>query len=179
MARSSATTAAEPLQSSQMQRFRETAQAILRCATPANGAPSSQAASSECLPTMSKQQLGAPSLMNLDEARRAFADPDAARDYLVRWRWPDGVVCPECGRRDPYTLRSRALWRCQGAHAAKDFSITCATIFVGSKMTMTQMALCVWVWKSKARHTAASFSNEAGVNPRTAWRLLSLFRQSP
>ena len=44
----------------------------------------------------------------LQEAIVTFADPDNALWYMVSKRWPDGVVCPTCGRTDVNFLAEAA-----------------------------------------------------------------------
>ena len=35
---------------------------------------------------------------SLLQATRYFADPDVCVEFVAAMRWPNGVVCPHCGR---------------------------------------------------------------------------------
>src|SRR2546421_563509 len=35
--------------------------------------------------------------MNLSDLARNFSNEDDARDFLEKFRWPDGPICPHCG----------------------------------------------------------------------------------
>ena len=48
---------------------------------------------------------------NLANIAKHFSDPEAARGFFEKQRWPDGPVCPHCGPEAPTTAaecRTRA-----------------------------------------------------------------------
>jgi hypothetical protein len=45
----------------------------------------------------------------LQAAIKFFADPDNCIRYLAESRWPDGVVCPTCGRTDAAYVAKRRV----------------------------------------------------------------------
>ncbi len=50
----------------------------------------------------------------LQDAIGYFADPENALAYMIRLRWPDGIVhCPECGRTDVVFLKNQRKWQCK------------------------------------------------------------------
>ena len=53
----------------------------------------------------------------LMEAIKQFADPQAAFDFMVNFRWPGGVVCPycDCRQTDRSLLpgRHQHVWHCK------------------------------------------------------------------
>ena len=52
----------------------------------------------------------------LQQAIIHFADPDNCLNFMVRLRWPNGVVCPTCGRKDAAFLENQRKWQCKSVH---------------------------------------------------------------
>ena len=44
---------------------------------------------------------------SLAEFQKAFADEASCATFLFKRRWPDGFVCPACGRRRANALKTR------------------------------------------------------------------------
>jgi hypothetical protein len=42
--------------------------------------------------------------MNLFSLAKAFPDEDAALDYWIQTRWPNGVMCIQCGHGKVYRI---------------------------------------------------------------------------
>ena len=69
----------------------------------------------------------------LQDAIRYFADPDNVLGYMIRLRWPDGVVtCPTCGRTDPVFLKNQCKWQCKSVHPKRQFSAKVGTVMEDS-----------------------------------------------
>ncbi len=45
----------------------------------------------------------------LIEAIRHFSDLDVATEYVASIRWPEGFVCPACGKQAHSYLKTRRL----------------------------------------------------------------------
>ncbi|MGN7612240.1 transposase, partial [Magnetococcales bacterium HHB-1] len=43
------------------------------------------------------------------EFEERFADEKACWEYLLRLKWPDGFVCPQCGAKDDPWITKRHL----------------------------------------------------------------------
>jgi hypothetical protein len=62
-----------------------------------------------------------------------FSSPQNAIAYMVRLRWPDGVVkCPTCGSSAVTWMPTRSLWQCKARHPKHQFSVKVGTIFEDS-----------------------------------------------
>ena len=49
-------------------------------------------------------------MMTFEQFDRTFPTDDACKDYIVAKRWPDGVCCPRCNRKEKvYALKARKL----------------------------------------------------------------------
>ena len=106
--------------------------------------------------------------------------PDAARcaAFLYVRRWPDGFVCPACGKGRAVALKSRPrLFEC--LDCGRQTSLTAGTAMHRSKLPLT-----TWFW---AAHVTATHSNgmsarqledQLGVTYKTAWLLSQKLRRS-
>jgi transposase-like protein len=86
-----------------------------------------------------------------------FIDPDAARAYFERVRWPDGPRCPHC--------RSRNSTRCRGTRHRAGL-IKCRdclgsyTVTVGTNLHRTRVPLSSWL---AAIHLLLEHPRQLGV----------------
>jgi ribosomal protein L37AE/L43A len=57
-------------------------------------------------------------------------------DALVRWRWPEGFECPDCGGRAHRVVKrgSRTLYQCNACR--KQTSVKAGTVFAASKLPL-------------------------------------------
>ncbi len=76
---------------------------------------------------------------SLLEFQKAFATEDACAQHLQAMRWPKGFVCPRCGHREAWSIRSRQILDCKGCRAK--VSLTAGTIF-----HKTRTPLVKWYW---------------------------------
>ena len=82
----------------------------------------------------------------LQQAIVHFADPDNALAYMVRLRWPDGVVrCPKCSRTDVVFLKNQRKWQCKSVHAKRQFSAKVGTIFEDSPIALDKWLTAIWM----------------------------------
>lgn len=108
----------------------------------------------------------------LIEAIRYFSDPDVANRYFAKIRWPDGPVCPRCGRaKDHYYVKSRWLWQCKGCK--KQFSVKVGTIFEDSPIGMDKWLPAMWTLVDPKNYVSSyELARELGVTQKTAWFML-------
>jgi len=71
--------------------------------------------------------------------QRAFASEEACADHLRQIRWPDGFVCPRCGNREAWYVRTRAVLDCKRCRTKT--SVTAGTI-----LHKTRTPLLKWYW---------------------------------
>lgn len=116
--------------------------------------------------------------MSIVEFQRRFADEDACLEYLAASRWPEGYVCPGCGRRQAWVLERRHLWQC--CDCGRQTSVTAGTVMHG-----TRTALTLWFWAAYlvATHTpgisAVQLQRQLGISRyETAWLILQKLRRA-
>jgi transposase-like protein len=114
----------------------------------------------------------------LAELQKEFPDEPRCAAFLSARRWPDGFVCPACGRGRAVALKSRPrLLEC--LDCGRQTSLTAGTAMHRSKLPLT-----TWFW---AAHVMATHSNgmsarqledQLGVTYKTAWLLAQKLRRS-
>ena len=75
--------------------------------------------------------------ISFKEFRTCFATEDDCRNYLFDQRFPDGFVCPKCGGREYYSVKTRHI--CQCKRCRRQTSVTAGTV-----MHRTHLPLTVW-----------------------------------
>ena len=73
------------------------------------------------------------------EFRKRFATEDACRSYLYRECFPQGFICPKCGCRGFYPVRTRHVCPCKSCR--RQTSVTAGTV-----MHRTRLPLTTWFW---------------------------------
>src|SRR6202453_4881692 len=113
----------------------------------------------------------------LQDAIIYFADPAHCLDYMVARRWPNGVFCPTCGRRDVSYLTNQKKWQCKSAHAKRQFTAKVGTIFEDSPLGLEKWLPAVWlIVNAKNGVSSCEISRSLGVTQKTAWFMLHRIR---
>jgi transposase-like protein len=115
---------------------------------------------------------------SLTEFQEAFPDEASCAAFLFERRWPDGFVCPACGKSRAAVLKSRAYtYEC--SDCGRQTSITAGTTLHGTKLPLT-----VWFWAAHLMSThsngmsARQLEDQLGLSYRTAWLLTQKLRRS-
>lgn len=121
-----------------------------------------------------------------------FQDEDAAREYLEKMRWPDGVVCPHCGlvgeayrinvkektaeeieamRAAGKRIRKprKGLWKCAGCR--EQFTVTVKSVFEDSHIPLHKWLLAIHLLTaSKKGMSAHQLMRMLGIKQyKSAW----------
>ena len=114
----------------------------------------------------------------LREFQQKFATEEACQQYLAACRWPDGFVCPRCGKQRAYELVE--LRRRQCADCRYQVSLTAGTILHNTKTPLT-----VWFWAAylmttdKRGVSALLLQRQLALRRyETAWMMLHKFRRA-
>ncbi|WP_069094675.1 IS1595 family transposase [Methyloligella halotolerans] len=104
------------------------------------------------------------------QAREAFRK--------IRWAETDGSpVCPQCGGREPYDLKTRQVYKCRAC--SKQFSITSGTIFASRKLAVRDILAAIAVFINGAKgYSALQLSRDLSVDYKTAFVLLHKVREA-
>ena len=138
--------------------------------------------------------------MNLIDAAKQFATPEACVDYLEAMRWPDGVTCLQCGgskvsrittnattrmRKNTkgversVTVPGRIVYQCQNAECGHQFSATTGTIFHDTHLPLDKwfMAVALMV-NAKKGLSALQLKRDLKMAYKTAWYLSHRIRKA-
>src|SRR5512135_2975947 len=113
----------------------------------------------------------------LMELEHRFPDDASCRQYLFALRWPDGFVCPRCGRSKAWET-SRGLWLC--AACRHQTSVTAGTIFQDGHLPLTLWFRAMWqVTSQKNGVSALGVQRVLGLGSyQTAWAWLHKLRRA-
>jgi len=113
----------------------------------------------------------------LQQAIVHFADPDNCIRYLAECRWPDGVVCPTCGRSDVSYVAKRRVWQCKTRHPKAQFTVKVGTVMEDSPIGLDKWLTALWMM-SNCKNGVSSWEihRALGVTQKTAWFLIHRIR---
>src|SRR5688572_30717511 len=121
--------------------------------------------------------MAANSPKTLQEAVIHYADPEVCQRELAAVRWPDGVECPTCGRKDVSYLANQKRWQCKDKHPRRQFSAKVGTIFEDSPISLSKWFVAMWLISS-AKNGISSYelARSIGVTQKSAWFILHRIR---
>jgi hypothetical protein len=115
---------------------------------------------------------------SLAEFQSSFSDEESCAAFLFQRRWPDGFICPVCGKRRAVSLKARArLYEC--LDCGRQTSVTAGTAMHRSKLPLT-----TWFWAAHLMTThsngmsARQLEDQLAVTYKTAWLLTQKLRRS-
>ena len=115
---------------------------------------------------------------SLAEFQKSFSGEESCAAFLFKRRWPDGFVCPGCGKCRAVGLKSRPRLR-ECLDCGRQTSVTAGTTMHRSKLPLT-----TWFWAAHLMTThsngmsARQLEDQLGVNYKTAWLLTQKLRRS-
>jgi len=113
----------------------------------------------------------------LQQAIQYFGNPDTCLNYMVKLRWPNGVVCPTCGRTDARFLFNQKKWQCKSVHTKRQFSVKVGTIFEDSPIGLDKWLTAMWmITNCKNGISSYEVARALGVTQKSAWFMLHRIR---
>ena len=113
----------------------------------------------------------------ISEFRKMFSNDEACLEYLAKFKWPDGIICPRCQARE-YRRTKRGLFECR--KCVHQFSVTSDTIFHGTRKPIKLWFEVMWhITSQKYGANALGVQRILGLGSyHTAWRWLHLLRRA-
>lgn len=106
-----------------------------------------------------------------------FSSPENCLHYMAARRWPNGVICPTCGRTDVSFLAKQNKWQCKSAHAKRQFTVKVGTIFEDSPLGLDKWLTAVWmITNCKNGVSSYEIHRAIGVTQKTAWFMVHRIR---
>ena len=126
-------------------------------------------------------------MQTFEQFDRTFPTDDACKAYIVSKRWPDGVRCPRCKRKEKvYALKQPFKWTCCNADCGKRagyrFSVTTHTIFEDTKVSLRiwfkigYLMITAKKGVSSLQIRRVMFGENSGTDWRTAWYICHRWR---
>ena len=123
-------------------------------------------------------------IVNLLTVTQTFQTEDAALDYLVTQRWPNGVRCLGCGCTKVYRIDTtgktgRPYRKYECSECGLHFSATTGTLFHDSHLPLQKwfMAMALMA-EAKKGISANQIARHLGVQYKTAWHLCHRIRKA-
>jgi hypothetical protein len=113
----------------------------------------------------------------LREAIVYFSNPDRCHEFMMALRWPDGVVCPTCGDKEPQFIASRSIWQCRNKHANRQFSVKKNSVMEDSPIGLDKWLPAFWLLTNcKNGISSYELARDLKVTQKTAWFMLQRIR---
>jgi transposase-like protein len=115
----------------------------------------------------------------LQEAAVFFSDEARCREYIIKRRWPDGVVvCPTCGNKSVRFSEKHNRWQCGSHHQqGRQFTVKTGTIFEDSALPLGKWLVAMWLLTNcKNGVSSWEIHRALGVTQKTAWFMLHRIR---
>jgi transposase-like protein len=114
----------------------------------------------------------------LQQAVIHFADADNCLNFMIKVRWPNGiVVCPTCGREDAVFLQNQRKWQCKSVHTKRQFSVKIGTIFEDSPIPLDKWLIAIWmIANCKNGVSSYEIGRALAVTQKSAWFMLHRIR---
>src|SRR5215475_4192588 len=111
----------------------------------------------------------------LQQAIQFFSDEQVCIGTVARLRWPDGVVCPACGHKEHYYLKTQKRWKCKDC--GRQFSVKLGTIFEDSPIGLDKWLLALWmIANCKNGVSSYEIHRAIGVTQKSAWFMMHRIR---
>src|SRR5574341_497531 len=112
----------------------------------------------------------------INDFRKDFPDDKVCLDWLVAYRYPNGITCKYCGKvTKHHFIEARRSYSCQecGHHVHP----TAGTIFHKSSTPLTLWFYAIYLMaQTRTGISAKQLERELGVTYKTAWRMFTLIR---
>ena len=115
--------------------------------------------------------------LSLREYMNRFSSEDACISYLIGKKWPNGFVCPKCGAKDAYYIKTRKKYQCKQCRCQT--TVTAHTIMHRSHLPLVLWFMAFYfVACDKRGISAVALSGKLDVCYETAWDMLMRIRKA-
>jgi transposase-like protein len=109
------------------------------------------------------------------EAVRYYSDEQVCIDTLAETRWPNGIECPSCLKKNVLWLANQKRWKCRDCK--RQFSVKVKTIFEDSPIPLQKWLPALWMLTNcKNGISSWELHRSLGVTQKTAWFMLHRLR---
>ncbi|WP_019422878.1 transposase [Paenibacillus sp. OSY-SE] len=120
---------------------------------------------------------GQMSFATLEQLLAHFHSEESCVNEVYRRKWPQGFVCPRCGHREAYTVRSRRLPLYECRSCRHQCSLIAGTVMEGSRTALRKWLAAIWlISRTDKGINAVQLSSLIQVTYKTAWAMLHKLR---
>ena len=108
-----------------------------------------------------------------------FLTDQAAEEWVITIRWPNGVRCPVCDSDNvqPRPTRKPQPFGCRSCR--KDFSVKTGTVMQSSNLGLRKWAFAVYLMTTGIKGTSSmKLRRDLGITQKTAWHLGHRIREA-
>jgi transposase-like protein len=106
----------------------------------------------------------------LQEAIVYFSNPANCRTFLMARRWPNGVICPQCGSQNILFLEKYNRWQCREGHVSPQFTLKTGTPMEDSPIGLDKWLTAMWqVVNCKNGISSCEIARAIGITQKSAW----------
>ena len=132
---------------------------------------------------MTKRNSHTRKTISIVEAVKTASNEQAAEQWLIEQRWPDGVICPQCGTDKPSLRRrpgSPLQWfvcrnrkpNSQPGGCAKTFSVKTNSVLHDSKLPLSKWYLAFFLFTTNKKGVSShKLANDLDITQKSAWHL--------
>jgi transposase-like protein len=106
------------------------------------------------------------------EFNKAYGSEEQCHAALVKWRWPNGFECPDCGGKDHcvVTCGARKLFQCNACR--KQTSVQAGTILAASKLPLRLWFAAMYhLTQTKQGISSLELARRLGITQNAAWKM--------
>lgn len=108
-----------------------------------------------------------------------FSKEEDCLRYLAGLRWPDGVICPQCGSIKVYEYKDGRLYKCANKGCAMQFTAKVHTIFADSHIPLAKWFFAAYLLASVGPSlTSVELAKRLRITQKTAWKMMQRFKQA-
>lgn len=108
-----------------------------------------------------------------------FPSDQAAEEWFIAQRWPDGARCPRCDLDDVLDGTSHRTMRFRCRPCNRFFSTKSGSLMEGSKVGYRNWALAIYLVTTSLKGVSSmKLHRDLGVTQRTAWFMLHRIREA-
>ena len=115
--------------------------------------------------------------LTLTELFQMFPSDEAAEEWFIEHRWPDGVRCPRCGSDNVLDGTSHKTMRYRCRPCNRFFSPKLGSLMEGSNLGYQKWVVAIYLVTTSLKGVSSMrLHRDLGVTQRTAWFMLHRIR---
>lgn len=117
--------------------------------------------------------------MSLIDLFEMFPDDEAAEEWFVNSRWPDGIRCAHCESDNITTESKHPTMPFHCRECRKFFSAKTGTVMHSSKLGYRKWAIAIYILTTNIKGTSSmKLHRDINVSQKTAWHMAHRIRET-